>query len=122
MSIVGVQSTVGCGLYGRPKWHAIPTQSINCPTNRALRAAIKAAPTVGMSPQLISDVPEGGGPTNVHRRGGLYGRPKWHVIPTQSPNCPTYRSLRAAIKAAPTVDMSPQLISDAPFGDVELLN
>ena len=35
---------------------------------------------------------------------GLYGRSKCHVIPTQSPNCPTHRSLRAATRAAPTVD------------------
>ena len=53
-------STVGCGLYGRPKGHAIPNHSPNCPTNRALRAATRAAPTVDMFPQLISDVPEGG--------------------------------------------------------------
>gem|GEM_PF-3044051 len=55
-------STVGCGLYGRPKCHVIPTQSPNCSTHRALRAATRAAPTVDMSPQLISDVPEGGVP------------------------------------------------------------
>gem|GEM_PF-5179657 len=37
-------STVGCGLYGRPKWHVIPTQSDNCPTNRSLRAATQFQP------------------------------------------------------------------------------
>ena len=32
-------STVGCGLYGRPKWHVIPTHTPNCPTNRCLTNA-----------------------------------------------------------------------------------
>gem|GEM_PF-3931103 len=41
---------------------------------------------------------------NVHcrvRLGRVRGRPKGHAIPNHSPNCPTHRVLRAAIKAAP---------------------
>ena len=44
LTIADDRSTVGCGPCGRPKWHAIPTQSDNCPTHRSLRAATRAAP------------------------------------------------------------------------------
>gem|GEM_PF-6928680 len=55
LSIAEDRSTVGCGLYGRPKSHVIPTHSPNCPTNRVLRAAIKAAPYSGRVLEIFKE-------------------------------------------------------------------